>query len=108
MPFRRGLAYLSWTGALYASTHQEYQLTIRLVCASTIAAIGLACTWTAFARVVAEVPVAVVYGQPPRPVYYSLPDRPPASQAYAERSTKDGVTVPSAANPRIGAFHGID
>lgn len=108
MPFRTRLAYLLCAGAHRASTHQEYQLTIRLVYASTITAIGLACTWTAFARVVVQAPLAVVYGPPPRPVYYSVPDRPPASQTYAERSTKDWVTVPSADNSGGGALHDAD
>jgi hypothetical protein len=108
MPFQRHVAYLLSAGAFSASTHQECQLTIRIVCASTITAIGLACTWTAFARVTVQVPVAVVYGPPPRPVYYSVPDRPPASRTYAERSTKDWVTVPSAALQGFGAVHGAD
>ncbi|HEY4298357.1 MAG TPA: hypothetical protein VGM85_17935 [Paraburkholderia sp.] len=51
-------------------------MTIRLVCASTFTAIGLACSSTAFARVVVYMPAAVVYAPPPRPVYYSVPLNP--------------------------------
>lgn len=51
-------------------------MTIRLVCASTVTAIGLACSSTAFARVVVYMPAAVVYAPPPRPVYYSVPVNP--------------------------------
>ena len=51
-------------------------MTIRLVCASTVTAIGLACSSTAFARVVVYLPAAVVYAPPPRPVYYSVPVNP--------------------------------
>jgi hypothetical protein len=101
MPFSRRFAYLSSAGAVSASsqrlsshvtrasrpasspedashrsTHQEYQLTIRLVCASTVTAIGLACSSTAFARVVVYMPAAVIYAPPPRPVYYSVPVNP--------------------------------
>lgn len=45
-------------------------MSIRLVCASTFTAIGLACWSTAFARVIVTLPAAVVYAPPPRPVYY--------------------------------------
>jgi hypothetical protein len=97
MPFSRRFAYLSSAGAISAiraigaigaigaslpepasqrSTHQEYQLTIRLVCASTVTAIGLACSSAASARVVVYLPAAVVYAPPPRPVYYSVPVNP--------------------------------
>jgi hypothetical protein len=62
--------------AAHLSTHQEYQLTIRLVCASTVTAIGLACSSTAFARVVVYLPAPVIYAPPPRPVYYSVPVNP--------------------------------
>jgi len=48
-------------------------VTIRLACACTITAIGLACSSTAFARVVVYMPAAMIYAPPPRPVYYSLP-----------------------------------
>lgn len=48
-------------------------MTIRLACASTMTAIGLACSSTAFARVVVYMPAAMIYAPPPRPVYYSLP-----------------------------------
>jgi hypothetical protein len=51
-------------------------VTIRLVCASTFTAIGLACSSTAFARVVVYLPAAVVYAPPPRPLYYSVPVNP--------------------------------
>jgi hypothetical protein len=54
-------------------------VTIRLVCASTFTAIGLACSSTAFARVVVYMPAAVVYAPPPRPVvpaYYPVPVNP--------------------------------
>ncbi|WP_434111608.1 hypothetical protein [Paraburkholderia caffeinilytica] len=51
-------------------------MSIRLVCASTFTAIGLACSSTAFARVVVYMPAAVVYAPPPRPVYYYAPLRP--------------------------------
>jgi hypothetical protein len=51
-------------------------VSIRLVCASTFTAIGLACSSTAFARVVVYLPAAVVYAPPPRPVYYYAPLRP--------------------------------
>ncbi|CAE6818803.1 hypothetical protein R70006_06099 [Paraburkholderia domus] len=52
-------------------------MSIRLVCASTFTAIGLACSSTAFARVVVYMPTAVVYAPPPRPVYYYVPVNPP-------------------------------
>jgi hypothetical protein len=58
------------------STSQEYQVSIRLVCASTFTAIGLACSSSAFARVVVYMPTAVVYAPPPRPVYYYVPIKP--------------------------------
>lgn len=48
-------------------------MTIRLACACTVTAIGLACSSTAFARVVVYMPAAMVYAPPPRPVYYGLP-----------------------------------
>ena len=51
-------------------------MSIRLVCASTFTAIGLACSSTAFARVVVYMPAAVVYAPPPRPVYYYVPVKP--------------------------------
>jgi hypothetical protein len=51
-------------------------VTIRLACVSTFTAIGLACSSTAFARVVIYLPAAVVYAPPPRPVYYSVPVSP--------------------------------
>ncbi|MGF6902240.1 hypothetical protein [Paraburkholderia sp. GAS348] len=51
-------------------------MSIRLVCASTFTAIGLAWSSTAFARVVVYMPAAVVYAPPPRPVYYYAPVRP--------------------------------
>ena len=51
-------------------------MSIRLVCASTFTAIGLACSSTAFARVVVYMPAAVVYAPPPRPVYYYAPVKP--------------------------------
>ena len=54
-------------------------MTIRLVCASTFTAIGLACSSAASARVVVYTPAAVVYAPPPRPVvpaYYPVPVYP--------------------------------
>ncbi|MFL9868127.1 hypothetical protein PQR67_28455 [Paraburkholderia fungorum] len=45
-------------------------MSIRLVCASTFTAIGLACWSTVFARVIVALPATVVYAPPPRPVYY--------------------------------------
>jgi hypothetical protein len=45
-------------------------VSIRLVCASTFTAIGLACSSTAFARVIVTVPATVIYAPPPRAVYY--------------------------------------
>ncbi|CAE6801369.1 hypothetical protein [Paraburkholderia haematera] len=51
-------------------------MSIRLVCASTFTALGLACSSTAFARVVVYMPAAVVYAPPPRPVYYYAPANP--------------------------------
>ncbi|MBB5499263.1 hypothetical protein [Paraburkholderia sp. MM5384-R2] len=51
-------------------------MTIRLACASTFTAIGLACSSAAYARVVVYLPAAVVYAPPPRPVYYPVPVNP--------------------------------
>ncbi|MEX3787416.1 hypothetical protein [Paraburkholderia sp. BR14374] len=47
-------------------------MSIRLACASTFTAIGLACSSAAYARVVVYLPAAVVYAPPPRPVYYPV------------------------------------
>ncbi|MFM0609801.1 hypothetical protein PQR05_35315 [Paraburkholderia sediminicola] len=74
-------------------------MSIRLFCASTFTAIGLACSSTAFARVVVYMPAAVVYAPPPRPVYYYVPVKPvyvvapPAPVAVAV-----GTPVPLPAN----------
>ncbi|MBB5445429.1 MULTISPECIES: hypothetical protein [unclassified Paraburkholderia] len=51
-------------------------MTIRLACASTFTAVGLACSSAAYARVVVYLPAAVVYAPPPRPVYYPVPVNP--------------------------------
>jgi hypothetical protein len=51
-------------------------MTIRLACASTFTAIGLACSSAAYARVVVYLPAAIVYAPPPRPVYYPVPINP--------------------------------
>ncbi|MBB5420102.1 hypothetical protein OKW33_004024 [Paraburkholderia atlantica] len=51
-------------------------MSIRLACASTFTAIGLACSSAAYARVVVYLPAAVVYAPPPRPVYYPVPVNP--------------------------------
>ncbi|NML30120.1 hypothetical protein [Paraburkholderia antibiotica] len=51
-------------------------MTIRLACASTFTAIGLACSPVAYARVVVYLPAAVVYAPPPRPAYYPVPIYP--------------------------------
>jgi hypothetical protein len=77
------------------STLQEYQVTIRFVCASAFAAIGLACSTTAFARVVVYMPAAVVYAPPPRPVYYAVPVSP--VYVTAPPTVAVPVTVPVAA-----------
>lgn len=50
-------------------------MTLRLACASTFAALGLACSSTVFARVVVYRPVPVIYA-PPRPAYDSVPFSP--------------------------------
>ena len=51
-------------------------MTIRLACASTFTAIGLACSSAAYARVVVYLPANVVYAPPPRPVYCPVPINP--------------------------------
>lgn len=50
-------------------------MTIRLACASTFTALGLACSSTTFARVVVYMPVPVIYA-PPRPLDYPVPVDP--------------------------------
>lgn len=50
-------------------------MTIRLACASTFTALGLACSSTAFARMVVYMPVPVIYA-PPRTVYRQMPVNP--------------------------------
>ena len=47
-------------------------MSIRLACASTFTAIGLACSSAAYARVVVFLPANVVYAPPPRPVYFPV------------------------------------
>jgi hypothetical protein len=74
------------------STFQEYQVTIRLACASTFAAINFACSSTAFARVVVYMPVPVVYAPPPRPVYYPMLVDP------ADPTAPSPVAVPATAS----------
>jgi hypothetical protein len=49
---------------------------VRHVCVSTFAALGLACSSTAFAGVVVYLRAAVVYAPPPRTVYYAVPVSP--------------------------------
>ncbi|MEW9583458.1 hypothetical protein [Paraburkholderia sp. DGU8] len=74
-------------------------MTIRLACASTLTALGLACSSTAFARVVVYVPAAMVYAPPPRPVYCCLPlnvayvTAPPPVAAPAAVAAAVSVTV---------------
>jgi hypothetical protein len=51
-------------------------MTIRLACASTFTAIGLACSSAAYARVIVYLPANVVYAPPPRPVYYPVQINP--------------------------------
>lgn len=77
-------------------------MSIRLVCASTFTAIGLACSSTAFARVVVYMPAAVVYAPPPRPVYYYAPVKPVyvvAPPAPIPVAVAVGTPVPLLANP---------
>ena len=76
-------------------------MSIRLVCASTFTAIGLACSSTAFARVVVYMPAAVVYAPPPRPVYYYAPVMPVyvvAPPAPIPVTAAVGTPVPLPAN----------
>ncbi|MGQ7934178.1 hypothetical protein [Paraburkholderia sp. D1E] len=76
-------------------------MSIRLVCASTFTAIGLACSSTAFARVVVYMPAAVVYAPPPRPVYYYVPVKPVyvvAPPAPVPVAVAVGTPVPLPAN----------
>jgi hypothetical protein len=51
-------------------------MTIRLACASTFTAIGLACSSAAYARVVVYLPASVVYAPPPHPFYGPVPINP--------------------------------
>ncbi|MGF6300525.1 hypothetical protein OKW43_000378 [Paraburkholderia sp. WC7.3g] len=51
-------------------------MTIRLACASTFTAIGLACSSAAYSRVVVYLPTTVIYAPPPRPVHYPVPINP--------------------------------
>ncbi|HZZ06448.1 hypothetical protein [Paraburkholderia sp.] len=77
-------------------------MSIRLVCASTFTAIGLACSSTAFARVVVYMPAAVVYAPPPRPVYYYAPVKPVyvvAPPASIPVAVAVGTPVPPPAIP---------
>ncbi|MFM0156663.1 hypothetical protein [Paraburkholderia sediminicola] len=77
-------------------------MSIRLFCASTFTAIGLACSSTAFARVVVYMPAAVVYAPPPRPVYYYVPVKPVyvvAPPAPVPVAVAVGTPVPLPANP---------
>jgi len=80
-------------------------VSIRLVCASTFTAIGLACSSTAFGRVVVYMPAAVVYAPPPRPVYYYAPVKPvyvvapPPAPVPVAVAVAVGTPVPPVAKP---------
>lgn len=73
-------------------------MTIRLACASTFTAIGLACCSAAYARVVVHLPATVVYAPPPRPVYYPVQINP----VYVSAPP---LTVPVAASTIVAAPH---
>ncbi|RAS25846.1 hypothetical protein [Paraburkholderia bryophila] len=51
-------------------------MTLRLVCVSTVTALGLAWSPAPFARTLALLPAAVTYAPPPRPVYRNVPVNP--------------------------------
>ncbi|WP_233855736.1 hypothetical protein [Paraburkholderia sp. HD33-4] len=78
-------------------------MTIRLACASTFTAIGLACSSAAYARVVVYLPAAVVYAPPPRPVYYPMPIDPVYVSAPPVAVPVAAATIVAApANPLPG------
>ena len=73
-------------------------MTIRLACASTFTAIGLACSCAACARVVVYLPATVVYAPPPRPLDYP-------EQVNPVYVSAPPVAVPVAATTLVAAPH---
>jgi hypothetical protein len=71
-------------------------MSIRLACASTFTAIGLACSSAAYARVIVYLPANVVYAPPPRPVYFPVQINP----VYVSAPP---VTVPVTATTIVAA-----
>jgi hypothetical protein len=95
VPFCPHFAYLSSAGAASSQrrpTYQEYQVTIRLACASTFTMLGLACSSTASARVTLYLSVPVIYA-PPRPVDYPAPV--PVSLSAVAAAAAVAIVVPA-------------